>query len=74
VGHHGNCRAVVATMVGVFLLFSHVKNAQCTHSYMKKGGQTKNANINIFFWPVAQTKTMTKTSIAHWRQNSQKIA
>ncbi len=47
-GHHGGCRATAATMVGVFLLFSHIKNAQCTDSYMKKGGQIKMSILTFF--------------------------
>jgi hypothetical protein len=39
---------MAATMVGVFLLFSHIKNAQCTDSYIKKGGQIK-MTISTFF-------------------------
>ncbi len=35
-------------MVGVFLLFSHVKNAQYTDSYMKKGGQIKMSKLTFF--------------------------
>jgi hypothetical protein len=35
-------------MVGVFLFFSHVKNAQCTDSYMKKGGQIKMSILTFF--------------------------
>jgi hypothetical protein len=39
---------MAATMVGVVLLFSHVKNAQCTDSYMKKGGQIKMSILTFF--------------------------
>jgi hypothetical protein len=35
-------------MGGVFLLFSHVKNAQCSDSYMKKGGQIKMLILTFF--------------------------
>ncbi len=47
-GHHGGCRVMAPTMVGVFLLFSHVKNAQCSDSYMKKGGQIKMSILTFF--------------------------
>jgi hypothetical protein len=48
VGHHVGCRVTAVTMVGVFLLFSHVKNAQCTDFYMKKGGQIKMSILTFF--------------------------
>jgi hypothetical protein len=34
--------------LGCILLFSHVKNAQCTDSYMKKGGQIKMSILTFF--------------------------